>query len=54
MLKQRSDDPSTWSIEDVILFLKGMDPQMSDSVSDLFRQHVMYPLARVSCHNAIE
>ncbi|XP_011361297.1 sex comb on midleg-like protein 1 isoform X4 [Pteropus vampyrus] len=39
MLKQGSDDPSSWSIEDVILFLKHMDPQISDSLADLFRQH---------------
>ncbi|XP_016009565.2 sex comb on midleg-like protein 1 isoform X3 [Rousettus aegyptiacus] len=39
MLKQGPDDPSTWAIEDVILFLKQMDPQISDSVADLFREH---------------
>ncbi|XP_014688011.1 sex comb on midleg-like protein 1 isoform X2 [Equus asinus] len=40
MLRQSfADDPSTWSAEEVILFLKYMDPQISDHLADLFRQH---------------
>ncbi|XP_061035355.1 sex comb on midleg-like protein 1 [Eubalaena glacialis] len=33
------DDPSTWSVDEVILFLKHIDPQTSGPLTDLFRQH---------------
>ncbi|KAM8752938.1 sex comb on midleg-like protein 1 isoform 1-T1 [Rhynchonycteris naso] len=33
-----SDDPSTWSVEEVILFLKQRDPQTLTPVEDVFRQ----------------
>ncbi|KAM5196946.1 sex comb on midleg-like protein 1 isoform 2-T6 [Hipposideros larvatus] len=40
MLKQScSGDPSTWSIEEVILFLKCMDPHILNHLADLFRKH---------------
>lgn len=40
MLKQNfSDDPLTWSVEEVILFLKQRDPQTVAPLADLFRQH---------------
>ncbi|XP_066213490.1 sex comb on midleg-like protein 1 isoform X2 [Saccopteryx leptura] len=32
------DDPSTWSVEEVILFLKQRDPQTITPVEDVFRQ----------------
>ncbi|XP_014646616.1 PREDICTED: sex comb on midleg-like protein 1 [Ceratotherium simum simum] len=34
-----SDDPLTWSVDEVILFLKHIDPQISCSLADTFRQH---------------
>nr|XP_015091259.1 sex comb on midleg-like protein 1 isoform X1 [Vicugna pacos] len=40
ILKQTfSDDPSTWSVEEVVLFLKHVDPQTLTPLTDLFRQH---------------
>ncbi|XP_010952849.1 sex comb on midleg-like protein 1 isoform X4 [Camelus ferus] len=40
ILKQTfSDDPSTWSVDEVILFLKHVDPQTLTPLADLFRQH---------------
>uniref|UniRef100_A0A8D2HQE9 Scm polycomb group protein like 2 n=1 Tax=Urocitellus parryii TaxID=9999 RepID=A0A8D2HQE9_UROPR len=33
------EDPLTWSVDDVILFLNHMDPQMSGSLSGLIEQH---------------
>uniref|UniRef100_M3XUR1 Sex comb on midleg-like protein 1 n=1 Tax=Mustela putorius furo TaxID=9669 RepID=M3XUR1_MUSPF len=40
ILKQSfSDDPSTWSVEEVIQFLKQTDPQTLTPIADLFRQH---------------
>ncbi|XP_045851172.1 sex comb on midleg-like protein 1 isoform X3 [Meles meles] len=40
ILKQSfSDDPSTWSVEEVIQFLKQTDPQILTPIADLFRQH---------------
>ncbi|XP_047571132.1 sex comb on midleg-like protein 1 isoform X2 [Lutra lutra] len=41
ILKQSfSDDPSTWSVEEVIQFLKQTDPQtFTFAIADLFRQH---------------
>ncbi|XP_007173615.2 sex comb on midleg-like protein 1 isoform X1 [Balaenoptera acutorostrata] len=33
------DDPSTWSVDEVILFLKHIDPQTSGTLTNLFRQH---------------
>ncbi|XP_023971025.1 sex comb on midleg-like protein 1 isoform X2 [Physeter macrocephalus] len=33
------DDPSTWSVDEVILFLEHVDPQMSSVLPRLFRQH---------------
>ncbi|XP_007448419.1 PREDICTED: sex comb on midleg-like protein 1 [Lipotes vexillifer] len=33
------DDPSTWSVDEVILFLKRVDPQISGALADLFMQH---------------
>ncbi|KAM7045766.1 sex comb on midleg-like protein 1 isoform 2-T2 [Molossus nigricans] len=40
MLKQDlPDDPSTWSVEEVILFLNQTDPQTLAPLADIFRQH---------------
>ncbi|XP_012512081.1 PREDICTED: sex comb on midleg-like protein 1 [Propithecus coquereli] len=40
ILKQSfSEDPSTWSVEEVILFLKQEDPQTLGPLADLFRHH---------------
>ncbi|XP_032245543.1 sex comb on midleg-like protein 1 isoform X1 [Phoca vitulina] len=40
ILKQSfSDDPSTWSVDEVIQFLKHTDPQTLTPIADLFRQH---------------
>ncbi|TKC41674.1 hypothetical protein EI555_014430, partial [Monodon monoceros] len=40
VLKQSlPDDPSTWSVDEVILFLKYVDPQLSSALADLFMQH---------------
>nr|XP_031301663.1 sex comb on midleg-like protein 2 isoform X1 [Camelus dromedarius]XP_031301664.1 sex comb on midleg-like protein 2 isoform X1 [Camelus dromedarius] len=40
VLKQGfSKDPSTWSVDEVILFLKHVDPQTLTPLADLFRQH---------------
>ncbi|KAF7487212.1 Hypothetical predicted protein [Marmota monax] len=44
-----SKDPSTWSVDEVIQFMKHTDPQISGPLADLFRQHVMYLLIRFSC-----
>ncbi|XP_006528736.1 sex comb on midleg-like protein 2 isoform X3 [Mus musculus] len=32
-------DPSTWSVDEVIQFMKHTDPQISGPLADLFRQH---------------
>ncbi|XP_037678841.1 sex comb on midleg-like protein 2 isoform X2 [Choloepus didactylus] len=34
-----SKDPSSWSVDEVIQFMKHADPQTSASVADLFQQH---------------
>ncbi|XP_057352822.1 sex comb on midleg-like protein 1, partial [Manis pentadactyla] len=34
-----SDDPESWSVEEVILFLKQKDPQISGLLADSFREH---------------
>ncbi|XP_077001795.1 sex comb on midleg-like protein 2 [Tamandua tetradactyla] len=34
-----SEDPSSWSVDEVIQFMKHADPQTSASIADLFRQH---------------
>lgn len=40
MLKQScSGDPSAWSVEEVVLFLKCTDPHTFTQLADLFRQH---------------
>ncbi|KAI5133205.1 sex comb on midleg-like protein 2 [Manis pentadactyla] len=40
MLQQSlSDDPESWSVEEVILFLKRKDPQISGLLADSFREH---------------
>ncbi|XP_069320416.1 sex comb on midleg-like protein 1 [Eulemur rufifrons] len=40
VLKQSCpEDPSTWSVDEVILFLKQTDPQALGPISDLFRHH---------------
>ncbi|XP_024610865.1 sex comb on midleg-like protein 2, partial [Neophocaena asiaeorientalis asiaeorientalis] len=40
VLKQSlPDDPSTWSVDEVILFLKYLDPQLSSALADLFMKH---------------
>ncbi|XP_027631274.1 sex comb on midleg-like protein 2 [Tupaia chinensis] len=40
VLKQGfSKDPSTWSVEEVIQFMRHTDPQISGPLADLFRQH---------------
>ncbi|KAM4818543.1 sex comb on midleg-like protein 2 isoform 3-T3 [Thomomys bottae] len=40
VLKQGfSKDPSTWSVDEVIRFMKHTDPQISGPLADLFRQH---------------
>ncbi|XP_026910312.1 sex comb on midleg-like protein 2 isoform X2 [Acinonyx jubatus] len=40
VLKQGfSKDPSTWSVDEVIQFMKHKDPQISGPLADLFRQH---------------
>ncbi|XP_029785479.1 sex comb on midleg-like protein 1 [Suricata suricatta] len=33
------DDPSTWSVNEVVLFLEQADPQTLGPVADIFRQH---------------
>lgn len=48
-------DPATWSVDEVIQFMKHTDPHISGPLSDLFRQHVMYLLVQFSCcPNAFE
>lgn len=42
-------DPSTWSVDEVIQFMKHTDPHISGPLADLFRQHVTYLLIRFSC-----
>lgn len=51
-----SKDPSTWSVDEVIQFMKHKDPQISGSLADLFRQHVKYLLFLIyfSCHSAFD
>ncbi|XP_052577881.1 sex comb on midleg-like protein 2 isoform X5 [Peromyscus californicus insignis] len=40
VLKQGfSKDPSTWSVDEVIQFMKHTDPHISGPLADLFRQH---------------
>uniref|UniRef100_A0A8C3WHJ7 Scm polycomb group protein like 2 n=1 Tax=Catagonus wagneri TaxID=51154 RepID=A0A8C3WHJ7_9CETA len=40
VLKQGfSKDPSTWSVDEVVQFMKHKDPQISGPIADLFRQH---------------
>uniref|UniRef100_A0A8C8Z5Y4 SAM domain-containing protein n=1 Tax=Prolemur simus TaxID=1328070 RepID=A0A8C8Z5Y4_PROSS len=40
VLKQSfSKDPSTWSVDEVIQFMKHTDPQISGPLADLFRLH---------------
>ncbi|XP_004689949.1 PREDICTED: sex comb on midleg-like protein 2 [Condylura cristata] len=40
VLKQGfSKDPSTWSVDEVIQFMKHKDPQISGPLADLFKQH---------------
>ncbi|XP_048192234.1 sex comb on midleg-like protein 1 isoform X2 [Perognathus longimembris pacificus] len=40
VLKQETlDDPSTWSVDEVVLFLKRADPQMACFLSGLIQQH---------------
>ncbi|XP_010841166.1 PREDICTED: sex comb on midleg-like protein 2 [Bison bison bison] len=40
VLKQGfSKDPETWSVDEVIQFMKHKDPQKSGPLADLFRQH---------------
>ncbi|XP_053435759.1 sex comb on midleg-like protein 2 [Nycticebus coucang] len=34
-----SKDPSTWSVDEVIQFMKHTDPQIAGPLADLFRQH---------------
>ncbi|XP_058514695.1 sex comb on midleg-like protein 1 [Ochotona princeps] len=34
-----ADEPSGWSVEEVLLFLKQKDPHMMPSIADLFRKH---------------
>uniref|UniRef100_A0A8C2S0D8 SAM domain-containing protein n=1 Tax=Capra hircus TaxID=9925 RepID=A0A8C2S0D8_CAPHI len=33
------EDPSTWSVDEVIMFLQDVDPQTLDPLVDLFRDH---------------
>uniref|UniRef100_A0A8C2MG68 Scm polycomb group protein like 2 n=1 Tax=Cricetulus griseus TaxID=10029 RepID=A0A8C2MG68_CRIGR len=48
-------DPSTWSVDEVIQFMKHTDPHISGPLADIFRQHVTYFLIRFSCcPNAFE
>ncbi|XP_055249520.1 sex comb on midleg-like protein 2 isoform X1 [Moschus berezovskii] len=55
VLKQGfSKDPATWSVDEVIQFMKHKDPQKSGPLADLFRQHVMYLLIQFSCCNDFE
>lgn len=42
-------EPSGWSVEEVLLFLKQKDPHLVPSIADLFRKHVMYLLTQLSC-----
>lgn len=54
-----SDDPESWSVEEVILFLKQKDPQISGLLADSFREHVMlerpvHLLIWFSCRNVFE
>ncbi|XP_025790401.1 sex comb on midleg-like protein 1 [Puma concolor] len=39
VLRDFPADPSTWSVDEVILFLKQADPQTLTPIADLFRQH---------------
>ncbi|XP_060038959.1 sex comb on midleg-like protein 1 [Erinaceus europaeus] len=34
-------DPATWSVDDVILFLKGTEPQMFSPLAGLFKEHAI-------------
>ncbi|XP_057351312.1 sex comb on midleg-like protein 1 [Manis pentadactyla] len=54
-----SDDPASWSMEEVILLLKQKDPQISGLLADIFREHVMlegpvHLLIWFSCRNVFE
>ena len=49
-----SKDPATWSVDEVIQFMKHKDPQKSGPLAELFRQHVMYLLIQCSCCNEFE
>lgn len=42
-------DPADWSVEEVILFLKEVDPHTLLPLADLFREHVTYLLIWFSC-----
>lgn len=36
----RSKDPSTWSVDDVVWFIRETDPQALGPHADVFRKHV--------------
>lgn len=36
----RSKDPSTWSVDDVVWFIRDTDPQALGPHADVFRKHV--------------
>lgn len=44
-----SKHPSSWSVDEVIQYMKTKDPQMPAPITDLFRIHVMYLLTQLSC-----
>lgn len=44
-----SEDPVTWSVDEVIQYMRNTDPEMSAQISHLFRIHVMYLLTQLSC-----
>ena len=48
------EDPSTWSVDEVITFLQDVDPLTLDPLVDLFREHVMYLLIWFFCLNDFE
>ncbi|XP_055249743.1 sex comb on midleg-like protein 1 isoform X2 [Moschus berezovskii] len=35
------EDPSTWTVEDVVMFLLDVDPQTLEPLADLFREHAI-------------
>lgn len=45
-----SKDPSTWSVDDVIWFIKEADAQALGPHIDVFRKHVCFLQTYMTCH----